>query len=64
MTTTCLSSLHAPSAAGVSRPAAGRTEPASNYALDERSHPRIGSAPLMTRMPELLLIEALRLDRC
>lgn len=32
-----------------------------NYALDERSHPRHGSAPLMSRMPELLLIEALRL---
>lgn len=32
-----------------------------NYALDERSHPRSGSAPLTTRMPELLLIEALRL---
>lgn len=32
-----------------------------NYALDERSHPRNGAAPLMTRMPELLLIEALRL---
>lgn len=32
-----------------------------NYALDERSHPPGGSAPLMTRMPELLLIEALRL---
>jgi AraC-like DNA-binding protein len=32
-----------------------------NYALDERSHPRRGSAPLTTRMPELLLVEALRL---
>lgn len=32
-----------------------------NYALDERSHPRQGAAPLMTRMPELLLIETLRL---
>jgi AraC-like DNA-binding protein len=32
-----------------------------NYALDERSHPRGGSAPLMMRMPEMLLIEALRL---
>jgi AraC-like DNA-binding protein len=32
-----------------------------NYALDERSHQRSGGAPLMTRMPELLLIEALRL---
>jgi AraC-like DNA-binding protein len=32
-----------------------------NYALDERSHARNGGAPLTTRMPELLLIEALRL---
>jgi AraC-like DNA-binding protein len=32
-----------------------------NYALDERSHSRSGGAPLMTRMPELLLVEALRL---
>jgi AraC-like DNA-binding protein len=32
-----------------------------NYALDERSHPRTGGAPLATRMPEMLLIEALRI---
>lgn len=32
-----------------------------NYAVDERAHSRHGGAPLTARMPELLLIEALRL---
>lgn len=32
-----------------------------NYAIDERAHSPRGGAPLTARMPELLLIEALRL---
>ena len=42
-------------------PVAGLIQACVDYALDERSHPRRGGAPLMTRMPELLLIEALRI---
>lgn len=47
------------------RPPAGPTSDlisaCINYALDERVHSRHGGAPLTARMPELLLIEALRL---